>query len=108
EIVVYDGTIDDLTEKINYYLRHDNERNRIARNAYQKAISSHTYLHRVKFILEKIEQSKNLIICYCNLKNTKLSKFKLKFSELILYLRNVLDVIISRIKELKHMQLRLH
>jgi len=108
EIVTYDGTLEDLTEKINYYLKHDSERNRIAENAYQKAISSHTYLHRVKFILEKIEQNKNFIVCYCASKNVKLSRFRLKFNELILYLRDAFDVIISKIKELKYMRLRLH
>jgi len=108
EIVTYDGTLEDLTEKINYYLKHDSERNRIAENAYQKAISSHTYLHKVKFILEKIEQNKNFIVCYCASKNVKLSRFRLKFNELILYLRDAFDVIISKIKELKYMRLRLH
>lgn len=102
EIVVYDGTLEDLIEKVNYYLKNDSERNKIAENAYRKAINLHTYLHRVKFILEKIEQSRNLIICGCASRNIKLLRLRLKFNELIWYLHNVLDLIISRIKEVKH------
>ncbi len=99
EIVLYDGTLDDLIRKINYYLKHDAERNRIAENAFQKAINFHTYLHRVKLILEKVEQSKNLILCYCASKNVKVLRRKLKLNELILYLREAIDLIVSKIKE---------
>lgn len=50
DVVFFDGK-DDLLSKIEYYLSHDNERREIARNAYEKVKSAHTYLNRAKQML---------------------------------------------------------
>lgn len=42
---------EDLLGKIDYYLRHDDEREKIARNGHDKIASAHTYRHRVKEML---------------------------------------------------------
>lgn len=47
----FDGT-DDLCTKIEYYLSHDKERKDISENAFYKVAENHTYLHRVKTMLE--------------------------------------------------------
>jgi spore maturation protein CgeB len=47
EIIVYDD-LDDLVKKINYYLAHPVERERIALAGYQRTIREHTYFHRFR------------------------------------------------------------
>lgn len=47
----YDGE-DDLLNKIEYYLSHDKERCEIAQNAYLKVKKEHTYLGRLKLMME--------------------------------------------------------
>lgn len=54
EIVYYDGSIGDLVKKIQYYLAHDNERERIARAGYERTINEHTYEERFKELFQKI------------------------------------------------------
>ncbi len=49
--VGYDNT-DEMIDKAKFYLEHDSERERIARNGYEEAISYHTYLHRVLAVLD--------------------------------------------------------
>jgi len=51
DIVFFDGQ-NDLLDKIDYFLTHENERKEIARNAYEKIKSSHTYLCRAKQMLQ--------------------------------------------------------
>ena len=44
-----------LLAKIDYYLSHDKERAEIARNAYEKVKSGHTYKHRLELMMEVAE-----------------------------------------------------
>ena len=46
--------IEDLREKINYYLRHPGEREKIAGQGYRKVLGKHTYKHRIKEMLSAI------------------------------------------------------
>ena len=54
EIVYYDGTIDDLVEKIRYYESHDAEREAIAQAGYERTLKEHTYEQRFRDVFEKI------------------------------------------------------
>ena len=51
---VYYEDINDLINKVNYYLEHDEEREVIAKNGYEKVKKNHSYDIRVKEILEII------------------------------------------------------
>ncbi len=54
EIVCFE-TIDELKEKVSFYLKNESERTRIANNGYQRVLKSgHTYKDRVKTMLEKL------------------------------------------------------
>lgn len=53
ELVIYED-IPDLIAKVNYYLTHENERLRIARNGYEKVKSEYTFEKRMKSILSDI------------------------------------------------------
>lgn len=53
EIEVYHD-LDELMEKVEYYLTHDEERVRIAMNGYKKVREYHTYKARLKQILEEV------------------------------------------------------
>ncbi len=57
-LVVYDSE-KDLFEKIDYYLKNDEEREKIAENGRDLVLKNHTYEHRLKFILEKIFELKD-------------------------------------------------
>ena len=50
DYVSYDS-VDDLINKCRYYLDNEDERRRIAANAYEKICAGHTYLHRVREML---------------------------------------------------------
>lgn len=50
EDYVYYESIDDLMEKIDYYLRHDKRRKEIAHNGYLRTLENHTYEHRIQEI----------------------------------------------------------
>jgi spore maturation protein CgeB len=52
EMVFY-KTIDDLAEKIRYYLSHDAERERIAQAGYERTVRDHTYEQRFRELLTK-------------------------------------------------------
>jgi spore maturation protein CgeB len=54
EIVTFRG-IDDLKEKIDYYLIHDEDRTRIADAGRQRAVKEHTYKHRLKLLMDTLE-----------------------------------------------------
>jgi spore maturation protein CgeB len=51
DLVFFDDA-NDLREKVNYYLKHEQERRRIAQRGYQEAIAKHTYQDRFKRMLE--------------------------------------------------------
>ena len=53
DLVCFDG-IDDLCEKTNYYLTHEDERLQIAKNGYEKAKKHHSYVDRIQTILSVI------------------------------------------------------
>ena len=58
DIVYYDDMIDCIT-KMNKYSEDDTERNRIAKNGYDKVLENHTQKQRVEFIIEKYNEWKN-------------------------------------------------
>ena len=45
----------ELREKIKYYLKHDDEREKIAQAGYQKTVANHTYNNRMKQLIDTIE-----------------------------------------------------
>ncbi|MFM8269626.1 MAG: glycosyltransferase [Pseudomonadota bacterium] len=54
EIVCFE-TVDELKEKVSFYLKNETERNRIAKKGYQRVLKSgHTYMDRIKTMLEKL------------------------------------------------------
>lgn len=53
DLVVY-HSLDELEEKCQYYLTHEQERLRILINGYNKVCQNHTYIHRVKQIIDMI------------------------------------------------------
>jgi spore maturation protein CgeB len=55
EVAVY-SSVEECAEQISYYLSEDNERSRIALNGHIRALSEHTYRHRMESILEQIWQ----------------------------------------------------
>lgn len=56
DFVMYTN-IDELEQKADYYLHHDDERLAIARNGFEKVASSHTYIHRAKEMLRNLEEA---------------------------------------------------
>ncbi len=56
EIVCFE-TLDELKKKIEYYLKHSDERNEIAEAAYKRVIHEHTYEHRAREILDLIKNT---------------------------------------------------
>lgn len=57
EIVIYES-IDDLDNKVRYYLDNENERNKIADAGYQRVKRNHTYFERSKKIVEIINENR--------------------------------------------------
>lgn len=54
DLVCFDG-VEDLREKIDYYLTHEEERMQIAENGYRKVKEHHTYVKRIIEMLQIIE-----------------------------------------------------
>jgi spore maturation protein CgeB len=50
--------VEDLIEKIGYYLSHDDERERIRKAGHERALREHTYEHRFQGIFETISDEK--------------------------------------------------
>ncbi len=48
------ASMEELVEKCAYYLEHEDIRQQIARNGYQKVAHGHTYIHRLKKMIETI------------------------------------------------------
>lgn len=57
EVVTFTSR-DDLLQKIDYYLHHEDERQKIIQNAKARALKDHTYANRVKEILATIYSQK--------------------------------------------------
>ncbi|MCD4829270.1 MAG: glycosyltransferase [Candidatus Cloacimonetes bacterium] len=53
DFVCFDS-LPDLRDKIDYYLAHPEERERIARNGQRKALNHHTYTHRMQSMLQQM------------------------------------------------------
>ena len=51
EDFVYYESISDLCDKVDYYLEHADERERIARSGHEKVKAAHTYRHRIREML---------------------------------------------------------
>lgn len=58
DLVCFDG-VEDLVEKTAYYLNHEEERARIARNGRKKVEQHHSYYHRIEQILEILAENEN-------------------------------------------------
>lgn len=57
DYVLYDD--DNILEKIEYYLRHDDEREKIASKGRETILNAHTYLHRVEELLDVVTGEKD-------------------------------------------------
>ena len=55
EVVLY-SSYEELLDKVEYYLNHDEERSRIAGNAQRKVAAEHTYLQRAQTMLSFVEE----------------------------------------------------
>ncbi|OQZ02636.1 MAG: hypothetical protein B6D35_00945 [Candidatus Brocadia sp. UTAMX2] len=53
EIIIF-NSVDELIEKATYYFKHDDERNEIANNGYQRTMAEHTWQHRFEKIFNAI------------------------------------------------------
>jgi spore maturation protein CgeB len=53
ELVSYEG-LDDLREKIRYYLVHDQLRQQIARAGQERVLAEHTYARRLHLLLDTV------------------------------------------------------
>lgn len=49
-------SMEELVEKCAYYLEHEDIRRQIAQNGYEKVCAGHTYIHRLKDMIEAIAQ----------------------------------------------------
>lgn len=56
DLVCFDG-VEDMREKVAYYLAHEEERKRIADNGYRKVKEHHTYVHRIREMLRIIQEA---------------------------------------------------
>ena len=55
DLVCFDG-IEDMRDKVRYYLSHEEERARIARSGYEKVKEHHTYVDRLSKILKIVKE----------------------------------------------------
>ncbi len=55
DLVCFDG-IEDMRDKVKYYLSHEEERAKIARNGYEKVKEHHTYVDRLSKILTIVKE----------------------------------------------------
>lgn len=56
DLVCFDG-VEDLREKVGYYLTHEEERLAIAEHGYRKVREGHTYIERIRTILETVARA---------------------------------------------------
>jgi spore maturation protein CgeB len=58
EIITFEfGEVDDLKEKLSWYLAHDNEREKVARAGYERGRKQHTFTARINQILDIIKKT---------------------------------------------------
>lgn len=55
EIVLY-KSVDELKEKVDYYLKHPEERWKIAKAGRERALKEHTWEHRVRYLLSELKK----------------------------------------------------
>lgn len=55
DLVCFDG-IEDMSEKVGYYLEHEEERREIAEHGYRKVKEQHNYIERIRRILQQISE----------------------------------------------------
>ncbi len=55
EIVTFDS-LQDLRDKIDFYLTNEDERKRIAKNGQRKVLNNHTYKHRISKIMKILQE----------------------------------------------------
>lgn len=60
-LVLYDG-LDDMIEKANYYLKHEDERNAIAQTGYEHVMKNHTMQNRMDVVLGEFMKLKVLAL----------------------------------------------
>lgn len=60
DLVCFDG-IEDLREKVAYYLTHEEERKQIAENGYRKVKEHHSYVNRLSEMLHIIEETETKV-----------------------------------------------
>lgn len=58
EIVLFHD-VEELKEKVSYFLRHEEERNRVREAAYRRACSEHTYKHRIRSLMDAVEEGRS-------------------------------------------------
>lgn len=56
DLVCFDG-VDDLRDKVGYYLTHHSQRQEIAQNGYEKVKEKHNYIERIRTMLETVGQA---------------------------------------------------
>lgn len=56
EDVVFYSSYEELLDKVGFYLNHDAQRQRIAKNAYEKVAKEHTYLQRAQTMVSFAEE----------------------------------------------------
>lgn len=59
DLVCFDG-VDDLRDKVGYYLTHHSQRQEIARNGYEKVKEKHNYIERINAMLETVGQAEKV------------------------------------------------
>ena len=57
--------LDELVEKITYYLEHEDERERIAAAGRKEVLAAHTYRHRMETILSEVERTRKETVTNC-------------------------------------------
>lgn len=57
DTVIYYKDRKELRQKVDYYLRHEDERVALAKEAKQKVLKKHTWLHRAKVLIEGVQNS---------------------------------------------------
>jgi len=61
EIVIFD-TDEELADKATYYLKNENERNKIAENGYKRTLAEHTWYHRLDEIFNTINVKRHHVL----------------------------------------------